>query len=221
LAAAVCRAAPAVAGNCVLYARAETGVALFGAAGGWWNQAQGRYQRGQKPAVGAILVFERTGHMPSGHVAVVSAILGPREILVDQSNWFHGATTHGDQVIDTSADNDWTSVMVGRGVRDNPTFGFIYPQTAPDGLDTYVGETRNAAAGLVRLAVARDVPFEASSRTHHAWRHHAARGESRAKRAAARAAHHHPAPRHAAVHHTAPHRTARHEPSRHERHRHA
>src|SRR5437660_12395409 len=35
------RGSPSVAANCALYARAETGVALYGAAGGWWDQAQG------------------------------------------------------------------------------------------------------------------------------------------------------------------------------------
>ena len=28
---------PSAAANCVIYARAETGVALFGDAGGWWD----------------------------------------------------------------------------------------------------------------------------------------------------------------------------------------
>ena len=41
---------PASAANCVLYVRAATGVALYGAAGGWWNQAEGRYARGHEPA---------------------------------------------------------------------------------------------------------------------------------------------------------------------------
>src|SRR5215831_16228786 len=66
---------PSRAANCALYARAETGVELFGAAGGWWDQAEGRYERGHVPAVGAILVFRRTGQIPSGHVAVVARII--------------------------------------------------------------------------------------------------------------------------------------------------
>ena len=37
----------AAAGNCALYARAQTGVNLFGAAGGWWDEAAGLYQRGK------------------------------------------------------------------------------------------------------------------------------------------------------------------------------
>ena len=193
----VCRIGPAAAGNCAHYARAATGVELFGAAGGWWDQAERRYQRGQAPAVGAILVFERTRHMPSGHVAVVSEIIGRREILVDQSNWFGGSTTRGDRVIDISPGNDWTIVAVGRGIRDNPTFGFIYPQSDASGLDPYIGDKPTAVAGLVRLAVARDEPVEAIPRDNRGHRHHAAH------------------------HRAAPHRAARHEPSQHTRHRHA
>ena len=102
----------AMAGNCVAYARAETGVALFGNAGGWWNEAAGVYQRGHVPEVGSILVFQRTGFMPAGHVAVVSKVIGPGQILVDQSNWYHGEVTHDTPVIDTSPDHDWTSVAV-------------------------------------------------------------------------------------------------------------
>src|SRR3954447_16893646 len=83
-------AEPASAGNCELYVRAETGVALYGAAGGWWSQAEGRYARGHLPAGGAILVFKRTGHMPSGHVALVTEVVSAREILVDHANWRHG-----------------------------------------------------------------------------------------------------------------------------------
>src|ERR1700759_1119580 len=80
----------AAAGNCALYARAVTGVDLYGAAGGWWYEAAGRYQRGETPAGGSILVFRPTAAIPSGHVAIVSKIVGPTMVLVDQSNWYHG-----------------------------------------------------------------------------------------------------------------------------------
>jgi surface antigen len=128
----------ALAGNCVAYARAETGVALFGNAGGWWNEAAGVYQRGHVPEVGSILVFQRTGFMPAGHVAVVSKVIGPGQILVDQSNWYHGEVTHDTPVIDTSPDHDWTSVAVmnigsGEFGRDSPTYGFVYPGTGSPG----------------------------------------------------------------------------------------
>lgn len=126
----------AAAGNCALYARAVTGVDLYGAAGGWWYEAAGRYQRGQVPAVGSILVFRPTGAIPSGHVAVVSQVVGPSMVLVDQSNWYHGRVTLGTPVVDTSLDHDWTTVAVmnldsGQFGRDNPAFGFVYPQSSP------------------------------------------------------------------------------------------
>lgn len=141
---------PSDAANCALYVRGETGVALYGAAGGWWNQAEGRYARGHLPVVGAILVFQRTGHMRSGHVALVTKIVGAHEILVDHANWYHGRVTRGMSVIDTSPNHDWTTVAVmelhaGKHGRDNPTFGFIYPATASPG-----------PAGLVHFAVATE-----------------------------------------------------------------
>jgi surface antigen len=138
------------AANCALYVRSITGVALFGAAGGWWNQAEGRYLRGQLPAVEAILVFKRTGHMRSGHVALVTKVVSAREILVDHANWYHGRVNRSMSVIDTSPNNDWTTVAVmelsaGKHGRDNPTFGFIYPVTASA-----------EQAGLVHLVVATE-----------------------------------------------------------------
>lgn len=124
------------AANCALYARAETGVALYGAAGGWWDEAAGRYQRGHVPEVGAILVFKRSHFMPSGHVAVVAQVVSAREILVDHANWYRGRVSRGMSVVDTSPDNDWSSVSVldlasGKHGRDNPASGFVYPQTGP------------------------------------------------------------------------------------------
>ncbi len=126
----------AAAANCALYARAVTGVDLYGAAGGWWDQAAGLYGRGQAPAIGSILVFRRTGRIPSGHVAVVSKVIGPNEILVDHANWFRGTVSHDMPVIDTSPNHDWTMVAVleprsGQLGSDYPTYGFVYPQSGP------------------------------------------------------------------------------------------
>ncbi|MGH7066079.1 MAG: CHAP domain-containing protein [Stellaceae bacterium] len=184
------------AANCVLYARAETGVALYGAAGGWWDEAAGRYQRGHMPELGAILVFKRSRFMPSGHVAVVSKVVSPREVLVDHSNWYHGKVTRGMSVIDTSPDNDWTSVSVldlasGKHGRDNPTSGFVYPQTGPhdmvafgatDGISyaSYSPPSADGrtAPGLVHFAVLTEGQHSAAHR--------------RGSRHAARPTHHHP-----------------------------
>ncbi len=180
----------ASAGNCALYARAVTGIDLYGAAGGWWYEAAGRYQRGQTPAVGSILVFRPTRGSPSGHVAVVSKIVGPSMVLVDQSNWYHGRVTLGTPVADTSPNHDWTTVTVmsvdsGQFGRDNPTFGFIYPQAGSGQAITTIataGFEPSAAArayddrayndpgqqaGLFHFATAEDYP----DRGGHRWGH--------------------------------------------------
>jgi surface antigen len=125
--------------NCVAYARAVTGIELDGDAGAWWPHAAGRYERGQVPKLGAILVFKPSGHMHVGHVAVVSRVVGPREILVDQANWIPGRVVTAMSVIDASPGNDWTSVKVielhsGTHGRENQTYGFIYPRSLPIGL---------------------------------------------------------------------------------------
>jgi len=144
---------PLRAANCALFARAETGVALYGAAGGWWDQADGRYERGHMPAVGAILVFKRTRQIPSGHVAVVTQIISPHEILVDHANWYHGTISRSMSVIDTSPGRDWTTVAVmnppsGTHGSDYPTYGFVYPGPGP----REIVETR-AGGGLDSDAV--------------------------------------------------------------------
>jgi len=162
----------ASAGNCALYARAQTGVDLFGAAGGWWDEAAGRYQRGHVPAVGSILVFRRTGHIPSGHVAVVAQVISAREIVVNHANWYRGMVTRNVTVIDDSPNNDWSAVAVldlgsGKYGRDNPTYGFVYPETGPhvtvasagtDGFDPYLAASRasyepDERSGLFHFAI--------------------------------------------------------------------
>ena len=121
-------------GNCVAYARDVTGIRLDGNAASWWFHAEGRYDRGHTPTPGAVLVFKPYAGMRVGHVAVVSRVVGPREILVDQANWVRGRVTQAMSVIDASPLNDWTSVKVqfgGTHGRENPTYGFIYPQAVP------------------------------------------------------------------------------------------
>jgi len=165
----VASAKPSAAANCVLYARGVTGVALFGAGGGWWAEAQGRYERGQVPAVGSILVFKRTHRIPSGHVAVVARIVSADEILVDHANWYHGTISRGMSVIDTSPAHDWTSVAVihtpsGTHGADYPTYGFVYPKPAQreiieahdrSGYASYAAD-EGAHPALFQLAVATE-----------------------------------------------------------------
>jgi surface antigen len=132
-------------GNCVAYAREVTGVHLDGNAAAWWPHAEGRYERGQKPEPGAILVFKPFGRMHVGHVAVVSRIVNAREVLVDQANWVRGRITTAMSVIDVSAANDWTSVKVqyqGTHGRDNPTYGFIYPRELSHGPSQAVADAQ-------------------------------------------------------------------------------
>ena len=182
------RTGPSVSANCALYARAETGVALYGDAGGWWDQAQGRYQRGHVPDVGAILVFKRSGKIPSGHVAVVARIVSAHEILVDHANWYHGTVSRGMSVIDTSPSHDWTSVAVmnppsGTHGRDYATYGFVYPGPRPPeiietrdagGLDSYAVDG-SLRPNLLQFAVAtEDWQTPTTTRRHHHSRQAAA-----------------------------------------------
>ena len=134
----VAMSAPASAGvlQCAPYAREVSGIQLFGRAANWWDQAAGRYERGQEPRVGAVLAFSASRAMPAGHVAMVSRIVGPREVLLDHANWsYRGGIEHDVRAIDVSPQNDWSDVRVwygpigGLGLRSNPAHGFIYPAT--------------------------------------------------------------------------------------------
>jgi len=131
-------AAPAHALQCVPYARQISGLDLQGDAWRWWTAAQGVYDRGISPQVGAVLVFKQTAHMRRGHVAVVRRVINKREIRIDHANWGTGlGSGRGDvsldvAVLDVSANNDWSQVRVWHhgsgtfGNRVNPSFGFIY-----------------------------------------------------------------------------------------------
>jgi surface antigen len=198
-------------GNCVAYAREVTGVHLDGNAAAWWPHAEGRYERGHMPQVGAILVFKPYGRMHVGHVAVVSRIVGAREVLVDQANWVRGRVTKAISVVDASPANDWTSVEVqyaGTHGRENPTYGFIYPQVLPASLGEAVAaaEPDKPHAHADRLAARARHHETASDEEVAAYRHAAPR------HVAERAKHHEdvdeqeaaaqpePAPQHAAAH---------------------
>jgi len=120
-----------VAVECAPFARALSGIRLSGAAADWWSQADGRYARGSTPAVGSALIFRRSGRLPDGHVAVVSQVMGRREILVTQANWVHHRVSEDQPVIDVSAANDWSVVRVWwppvgqMGVSDYTAHGFV------------------------------------------------------------------------------------------------
>lgn len=126
-------AGTAAAVECAPFARALTGVALTGAAADWWWEASGRYDRSDVPTTGSLLVFRRSARLPSGHVAVVSRVIGRREILVTQANWVHHRVVQDQPVIDVSDAGDWSRVRVwwpptGRmGTSVYPAYGFIRP----------------------------------------------------------------------------------------------
>ena len=144
LAAALSAAAPAGAqslleyvGECVPFARAASGIQIYGDAWTWWDQAAGRYQRGHVPRVGAVLAFAKSARLPLGHVAVVSRIVDDRVLMITHANWsrFNGERGHAEQdvtLFDVSPAGDWSLVKVwyrdrnGLGSSIYPAHGFIY-----------------------------------------------------------------------------------------------
>jgi surface antigen len=113
--------------QCVPYARARSGVTLFGDAGTWWAKADGIYARGTTPRLGAVIVLTGYAGPGRGHVGVVSALLSDREIRIDHANWLDdGAIYVSDPVVDVSPDNDWSEVRV------------YNPRTGSWGIKTYI-----------------------------------------------------------------------------------
>lgn len=136
-------ATPALALNeglqCVPYARALSGVEIRGNADTWWGQASGRYERGSKPKVGAIMSFRPHGKMRLGHVAAVRRIVDSRTVIISHANWstINGIRGHVEQnvrAVDVSENNDWSRVKVwytpnqAMGSTAWPLNGFIYPK---------------------------------------------------------------------------------------------
>lgn len=126
-------------GQCVPFAREISGIQIYGDAWTWWDQAEGRYRRGEEPRVGAVIVFARTGRLPLGHVAVVSRVVERRVVMLTHANWsrLNGARGYAEQdvtLFDVSRENDWSSVKVwfrdsdGLGGTIYPVYGFIYGQ---------------------------------------------------------------------------------------------
>ena len=98
---------------CVEYARMRSGLAVFGDARHWWDRAKNLYARMSNPVEEAVMVFAGSKRLKRGHVAVVTEIVSPRQIIVDQANWQnHGEIDHATPVLDVSAANDWSLVRV-------------------------------------------------------------------------------------------------------------
>lgn len=149
--------------NCAPFARELSGIALYGDAASWWDQAPGRYTRTNHPVLGAALVFTREKRLPSGHVSVVSRLVGRRQIQVTQANWVPGELDEDQLVVDVSERNDWTEVRVwwppsgALGSHGYPTFGFIEP-TRPATREELVRATPVAARLAVSSAQGRPPP---------------------------------------------------------------
>ena len=117
---------------CVEYARMRSGLAVFGDAKHWWEKARNLYTRLSHPVEDAVMVFSGSKRLKRGHVAVVTDIVSPREIIVDQANWQNkGEIDHATPVLDVSRNNDWSLVRVWHipsgsfGSRVYPVSGFI------------------------------------------------------------------------------------------------
>ncbi|KQN09116.1 CHAP domain-containing protein [Sphingomonas aurantiaca] len=124
-------------GECVPFARAASGIQIYGNAWTWWSQADGKYERTHKPKEGAVIVFAKTARLPMGHVAVVSRVVEKRVVMLTHANWSrqNGERGHAEQdvtLFDVSPRNDWSDVKVwykdvdGLGGGIYPVYGFIY-----------------------------------------------------------------------------------------------
>ena len=98
---------------CVEYARLRSGLAIFGDAKLWWGRARNLYDEFAQPVTNAVMVFSGSNRIRKGHVAVVTQIVSPREIVVDHANWQnHGEIDRNTPVLDVSSKNDWSAVRV-------------------------------------------------------------------------------------------------------------
>ena len=139
--------------SCAPFARMFSGIQLFGNAATWWGQAMGKYTRGGAPKEGAVMVFKAIGSMRAGHVATVSQVVSDRIVKVTHANWsIPGRVERDVEVVDTSANNDWSSVRVwfkgihDLGLRNYPVYGFIYGGKAGTKADTAAKSSDASAA---------------------------------------------------------------------------
>ena len=144
---------------CVRTVKSMSDFEVRGDAWEWWGNSAGQYARGGMPAMGSVLVFQRSGSMPLGHVSLVTGLVDDRTILVDHT--FGGPRIwRSIRVIDVSPNNDWSAVRVWSG-RANvlgstvfPIYGFIYPE-GPQSVP--IQTARVAAAGGPQSAINWDV----------------------------------------------------------------
>lgn len=148
-------AAPAEARflQCAPFAREVSGIDIHGNANTWWGQAAGRYARGARPEVGAVMTFKAIRRMPIGHVAMVSRIVSEREVLLTHANWSRrGGIERDVRAVDVSEAGDWSEVRVwfagngDLGTTRYPLAGFIYRGKAPAADDMPLPDMTLAAA---------------------------------------------------------------------------
>lgn len=162
--------------ECVPYARAQSGVQIYGDAWTWWDKAEGTYQRGNRPQKGAVLAFQPSGNMRLGHVAAVSRVVDSRTVLLSHANWSpidgrRGQIERDVRAVDVSPANDWSQVRVwyaplgDLGTTAWPTHGFIYPKAAPRSQVAAAPRTQPAPAAVPeRMQPAAAVRPAAASR---------------------------------------------------------
>ena len=98
---------------CAEYVRRQKGLPVFGDAKYWWDKARDLYDRVAQPVSDSVMVFATSLRLKRGHVAMVTDIVSPREIRVDQANWQnHGEIDHSTPVLDVGPANDWSLVRV-------------------------------------------------------------------------------------------------------------
>ena len=149
--------------QCVPFARAITGISIFGDAHTWWGQAAGRYHRGQRPRPGAIMAMRPAGNSRLGHVAAVSKIIDARTVLISHANWSGpGMIERNVKAVDVSPAGDWSRVRVWHGPsgklgkRHWPTFGFIYKDKP--GPETKAASARPGPRDLIAEIIAGRYP---------------------------------------------------------------
>ena len=155
--------------QCVPYARQVSGIQIYGDAWTWWDQAEGRYKRGFRPRVGAVMAFAPHGNMRLGHVAAVSRIVNSRTVLLRHANWSpidgrRGQIEDNVRAVDVSEDNDWSEVRVwydpiqSLGGTAWPVEGFIYNEKVKAKDAAKFAKTERAASSERVLPAARNTP---------------------------------------------------------------
>jgi surface antigen len=154
--------------QCVPYARAVSGVEIYGDAHTWWAQAAGHYERGARPKLGAVMSFRPHGAMRLGHVAAVRKIIDQRTLIVSHANWSTIAGQRGHieeniRVVDASENNDWSEVQVwytpnqALGSTRWPLNGFIYADTKRSDRDMRMAVAQLTGRDMAPAAVKSEV----------------------------------------------------------------